>query len=253
MTRPVESSRSPAVPNIETKLLLIQDIRRDGGTQARSCLNVEVVREYSRLLASGVRFPPVRVWFDRQCYWRSDGFHRVAAAELLGWSEFLADVLAGGLPEAVWDGLAANSSHGLRRTRLDTEIVIRRALEHPMGLHLSNHLVARHIGIPEATVRRWRNRILASSPNGEDAVRMASRNGKTYEIHTARIGRQTRGKSESRKSRAGLQIELSDMKQLGSKDAKRILQLIENWMFGAVGADALLPALERLIRTWVGR
>ena len=171
--------------NVRLRRLRIAQIRRDGDTQSRVVVDPRAVKEYAVLMQAGVEFPPVRVWFDGSAYWLADGFQRVAAAESIGRKSFPAEIHDGTLREAQWDSYGANSTHGARRTKPDTELAIRRALSHPNATHLSNVAIAKHLGMAEATVRRWRRR---SSSDDEDGVRVANRHGREYTIRTTLIG-----------------------------------------------------------------
>ncbi len=171
----------PVVQSLE-----ICKIRKDGQTQHRSALQFSVIAEYAALMRAGVKFPPIRVWFDGADYWLSDGFQRVGACERIGVHHIKAEIHHGGLSDAQWDSYHANSTHGLRRTRADLEIVIRRALDHPKAATLSTVEIAKHLNLPEVTVRRWR-RMLSSSYD-EDKVRVVSRGKSTYLLKTADIG-----------------------------------------------------------------
>jgi hypothetical protein len=93
----------------ETKPLPINAIRRDGGAQRRAVANHSTVRLYGELINDGVVFPPVRTWFDGGSYWLSDGFQRLAEAELIGAKEILSDIFVGSLEDARWDSYGANS------------------------------------------------------------------------------------------------------------------------------------------------
>lgn len=158
--------------------LKLDIIRRDGETQCRSTLNNEVICEYAEALAGGAEFPPLRVWYDGSNYWLSDGFHRLAAAEMAGVPEVDADVHAGTRSDAQWDSYAANSYHGLRRSRTDVETTIKRALIHENAARLSNNELARHLGIPESTLRITRKRLNLSIPRGEP--RRSSEKGRAF-------------------------------------------------------------------------
>ena len=143
---------------------------------AVSCAALPPGRTRSRPLpAADTPFPPLRVWFDGSQYWLSDGFHRLAAAKRAGFKYVTASVENGSLEDAIWDSYGANSRHGLPRRRLDVIATIQRALLHPHATALSNVQIAKRIGIPETTLRRWRKRL--SSPDGEDGVRLVTRKG----------------------------------------------------------------------------
>jgi hypothetical protein len=227
--------------------LRVESIRTDGGTQGRLGLNALVVREYAALMKAGVIFPPVRVWFDGSVYWLTDGFHRLAATVGLEREEISSEVFHGTLSEARWDSCAANSTHGLRRSRQDLEAVIRRALTHETGLTFSNNQIAKHLGIPEATIRRWRKRI--SSSTGEDR-RVAIRKGTAYPISTKRIGKPTTVQSPALPKKRDLTEGLCEMKRLASPEARRVFNILGNWLYGRSGTSNCLFAVERLVGEW---
>ena len=233
---------------VSVATLRISGIRRNGGTQSRVELNPDVVREYADLMMAGTVFPPVRVWFDGRHHWLSDGFHRLAAADLAGFTEFSAELHRGDLSAAVWDSFGANSRHGLRRSKRDIEAIVERALRHPITEKLSTSQIARHLGVPETTLRRWRKRL--TSPDGEVGVRIALRGGRSYQMQTARIGNHTKSCPKLQKSSAEIRQDLIEMKRVGSPSARRVVQLIENWLLGPVGGPELLQALERTVESW---
>jgi len=229
----------------ETITLEIQKIRRDGGTQGRVTLNQSVVEEYAELMKAGTEFPPVRVWFDGDNYWLSDGFHRVAAAEQIGVTGISTVVCSGDLEDATWDCLSANACHGLRRSKPDLELIVKRALAHAQAVRLSNRELSRHLNIPEATLRRW---VKSSSTSDNPDYRTAMRAGKAYLIKTANI-RKSAEKSESRShSIANLRGEFSNLKQLATPNARRLLVILGNWIFDRAPATVCLDLIEEEVR-----
>jgi hypothetical protein len=229
----------------ETITLEIQRIRRDGGTQGRVSLNQSVVDEYAELMKAGTEFPPVRVWFDGNNYWLSDGFQRVAAAESIGVKRIAAEILSGSLEDARWDCYAANSRHGLRRTPADIALVIEGALQHPEGSQLSNNQIAQHLNIPEATLRRWRKRL--SSSNGEDTTRMAVRDGKAYCIEITKIGKAGGRRSNRPNSWTRLRQDLRSINDLASPKARAVLRVIDTWVNGDASSTVFLEGIEMTI------
>jgi hypothetical protein len=232
----------PPAPK-ETITLEIQRIRRDGSTQGRVSLNQSVVEEYAELMRAGTEFPPVRIWFDGDNSWLSDGFHRLAAMELLEISIITAEVFSGSLEDAMWDGYSANAAHGLRRTSADIEVVIRRALTHPKGLQMSNLEIARHLHIPETTVRRWRNRMVASAPG--TAIRVAVRNGRPYQIHTENIGRHTR--LHGPRSIADCRKAIKEVRALASPRAAGVFSMLDKWLTGDISTMVWLEGVELVV------
>jgi hypothetical protein len=57
------------------KKINLDVIRIDGETQPREELDQEMVAEYAEFMRDGIKFPPVRVFFDGSNYWLVDGFH----------------------------------------------------------------------------------------------------------------------------------------------------------------------------------
>lgn len=226
--------------------LPISSIRKDGQTQHRVATDPNVVAEYAALMREGVAFPAITVWWDGNDYWLSAGFQRVAAAESAGCTQIAAEVRHGTQSDAQWDSYAANSVHGLRRTEADTRAVIQRALLHANAATLSNVQIAKHLHIPETTVRRWRQKL--SPPSGEDRVRVVTRGETTYTLTTTNIGKKD-GERRTR-PRRDLGAELAEMKEKGSPTARRLLNIIGHWTVGEATPRECLEAIERFVRHW---
>ena len=228
----------------EIRILPIAAIRRDGQTQHRVTFDQAVVAEYADSMRHGVTFPPIAVRWDGKAFWLSDGFQRVAAAERASLTEILAQVRSGSLDDAKWDSYAANATHGVRRTVEETELVVRRALQHPNAALFSNVELAKHLHLSEPTLRRWRKKL--SSSRDEDVVRLVKRGSSTYQIEVRNIGK-TVPRSHG-KSRADLLIGIQPIKENASPRARRMLNIISNWAFGSGPAMDFLNAVERLLR-----
>lgn len=164
-------------------------IRMDGGTQPRQGIDWEVAYEYGDLMADGVKLPPVTVFYDGAEYWLADGFHRVHAAFSQEIAEIQADVLQGTLEDAQWFSFGANKSHGLMRSNDDKQRAVQAALRHPKCSGLSNRQIAKHVGVSEAAVRSWRDKLSAKDTQIQDKTRTVTRNGTTYQQNTANIGK----------------------------------------------------------------
>jgi hypothetical protein len=231
---------------VEIRSIPIAELRADGETQHRIQLHASIVLEYAALMKTGVEFPPIRVWCDGANYWLTDGFHRVAAAQTIGRASLTAEILYGSLSEAQWDSYAANSSHGVRRTTEECRRIVRLALRHRNAARRSNVEIAKHLHIPEATLRRWRKSL--SSPSDDDKERVVTRGESTYVLRTAGIGQG--GSRRRSKSRTDLQTELASMKERSSPEIRRLLNIIGNWAFGRATAEASLEALERVAEEW---
>lgn len=230
-------------------VLRVKDIRRDGGTQCRVAVDAGVVQEYCELMRAGEIFPPIRVWFDGREYWLSDGFHRVEAAIRANIDALNADVHDGMLDDAKLDSFGANQGHGLRRTGADNELVVRRALAHPVASKMSTVQLSKLTGIPATTLRRLRQKL--SSPNGEDGVRIGVRNGRTYTIRTGNIGKTSAVRIPSKhRSKFRLEAELAEMKANAVPDVQCVLNIIGKWVLGAAASEDCIRALETLLSRW---
>ena len=167
-------------------MLWLEQIRTDGGTQPRAQMDWTVVAEYAADMGNGATFPPVVVFYDGSEYWLADGFHRVEAAKSLGLVEIAADVRQGTLEDAKWYSYSANKLHGLRRSNEDKRRAVEAALAHPYASRHSGEEIARHCGVSNATISRYRNSI--SYIVRDDEQRTVTRNGTTYTMDTANIG-----------------------------------------------------------------
>jgi len=230
----------------EIMKLEIRRIRKDGGTQGRIVIDEAIVKEYATLMKVGVVFPPIRTWFDGKDYWLSDGYQRVAAAESAGLAKIDAEILRGSLQDAQWDSYAANSSHGLRRTRADIELTMSRALDHPMGSQLSGREIARHLNIPETTLRRWQKS--RSAPNGADTSRIAVRGGKTYSIETANIKKAAEKRRKHSRSPEDLRGEFNQLREMASPEARLLLVILGTWLFDGSPGTVCLDRIEETVK-----
>src|SRR4051794_18625155 len=77
------------------------------------------------------RLSPVTVYDDGERYWLVDGFHRIAAAAILGHDTIACDVRPGTLRDAVAHAVGANAAHGLRRTNDDKRRAVETLLRDP--------------------------------------------------------------------------------------------------------------------------
>lgn len=138
------------------KKVNIDIIRQDGGTQARECMNSETIQEYAALMAEGVEFPPVVLFFDGQVYWLGDGFHRVAAARQTKQKAVQAEVHDGGFRDALLFAVGANALHGLRRTNADKRRAVSKLLDDPEWSQWSDNEIAKRVGVSQPFVSKMR-------------------------------------------------------------------------------------------------
>ena len=147
------------------QIILIDNIRRDGGTNPRADLDMEAVRDYAAAIKDGTVFPPVRVFFDGTDYWLSSGFHRVGAHELAGLDKINADVLQGTQRDAQWDSFSANKDQGMRRQSGDVKRVLLKIFSDGEWSAKSQRAIAEHVGCGKTTVYNVIEEFRASTGN----------------------------------------------------------------------------------------
>lgn len=113
------------------KKIKLDKIRLDGGTQPRAELSEEIITEYSDAMSDGAKFPPVTIFYDGSDYWLADGFHRVRAAERIGYIDIEADIKQGRKRDAILFSVGANYSHGQPRSREDKRRAVEVMLTNP--------------------------------------------------------------------------------------------------------------------------
>lgn len=169
-------------------VLPIASIRLDGGTQPRACMDAAIMAEYASEFETGVALPPVAVFFDGEDHWLADGFHRLGAAKAAGLETIDATVKQGSRRDAVLYSVGANAEHGLRRTNADKRRAVETLLRDPEWSQWSNREIARQCAVSEGSVR---NAIVSLSAQLTqiETPRKVTRNGTTYDMDTAGIGK----------------------------------------------------------------
>jgi len=171
-------------------------IRAEESTQPRAAIDRTLVDEYAEALERGDVFPPIYVLLDGEQYWLVDGFHRLAAHAKAGAKTINARVSNGTRRDAEWQCLAANATHGKRRTRADKRRAIERALMDEEWRKKSDREIARHLHVSDKTVGAHRARLEASAEIPQMDEREVTRNGKTYTQDTSSIGNAPAPKAE---------------------------------------------------------
>lgn len=169
-------------------MIELSKIRTDGGTQARAEIHDDTVAEYAEAMEDeNTVFPPCIVYYDGKNYWLADGFHRVAAWKRAGRVEVPAEVRQGDRRRAILHSVAANSTHGLRRSNADKRRAVMTLLEDDEWSQWSNREIARKCAVSEAMVRNLRGPICEK--NADSSTRKVERGGVTYEQNTSNIGK----------------------------------------------------------------
>ncbi len=179
-------------------MLDVENIRIDGGTQARSELNESVVLQYAEAMAGGEKLPPVVTFFDGTDHWLADGFHRLFAHKKLEIIEIEAEIHRGTRRDAVLYSVGANRKHGLPPSNADKRKAGELLLNDAEWSKWSQHKIASTCGVSAGFVSKLVGEL--ASIHGEQIkpkVRTVERAGKTYEQNTAKIGKGTPAQADS--------------------------------------------------------
>jgi hypothetical protein len=142
-----------------------------------------------QLADGGLRFPPVLLFTSGRQHWLADGYHRVLAARQAGLTEIAAEVRPGTPRDALLAGIAANSTHGLPRTRADKRKAVALLLPDAEWSQWSDREIARHCQVDHMMVGRMRRR--ASGAKRQIGERKVQRGGTVYKMEVA--GREASG------------------------------------------------------------
>lgn len=167
--------------------LLIRQIRRDGGTQARIGLNEETVQEYAELMREHrwdfrTMQRPIAL-YDGSDFWLADGFHRIEAAQRAQLSDYPIEVLRGTKRDAILRAAGANSQHGLRRTNADKRRAVELLLRDQEWGQWSDRKIADVCAVDHKTVADVRKALSGEIPQIE--TRTVERAGTTYQMTPA--------------------------------------------------------------------
>lgn len=164
---------------LNVKIIRLDSIRLQGGTQSRAELDSDVIEAYSENLS---RLPPIVVYHDGESYWLADGFHRVRAHQVAGREEVAAEVLQGTLRDAILYSCGANATHGLPRTREDKRRAVERLLRDEEWCKWSDREIARRCQVSHPFVASVRSNLTyfesGNVTGSEEVVRVYECDGK---------------------------------------------------------------------------
>ena len=154
------------------KVLVIDLIRIDGGTQSRESICETTVAEYCDLATAGVDLPPVDVYFDGTEYWLADGFHRMLGRKRAGKASIQAEIHNGTVRDAILHSVSANQAHGLKRTHKDKRKAVSMLFAVEGWAEKSDRVIADKVGVGVelvGSIRKQLSETDSSSPAAEQA------------------------------------------------------------------------------------
>ena len=163
------------------KDIFVEDIKINGDTQSRVSIDIGAVSDYAAAYEAAVELPPLVVFNDGVDMWLADGFHRWHASRKALMSKINADVREGTREDAQWHAIAANQTHGIRRTNADK----RRSVMMGLSIHpeWSDSMISDHIGVSHELVRTTRGSLADSASQPTLRVTKGGR-----EVETSNIG-----------------------------------------------------------------
>lgn len=139
------------------RMVKLDDIRIDGGTQFRDQINQDVVKQYAESMRDGAVFPPIKATYDGTTYWLYDGFHRYFSAHDLGFKDIEVDYKPGTREDAQDLALGANDDHGLQRNNATKRKSVEAALAMERHANKSNIQIAKLCKVSDSFVAAVRN------------------------------------------------------------------------------------------------
>jgi hypothetical protein len=174
------------VSDTQTKLLKLDDIRIDGGTQMRAEISTATVAEYAELLDDGVELPPLVVFNDGADHWLGGGFHRYHAKRYNRDVTARCEVRSGTVRDAILFAAGDNAEHGLRRTNADKRKAVLAVLDLDGWASKSNYEIAEVCKVTEGYVRKMR---IVRSDAAAAYFELRTKHGTPAVMDTSNIGK----------------------------------------------------------------
>ncbi len=217
---------------MNTETISLTQITVDDSLQVREYIDLTTVDSYRALMESNGPLGLLDVFSTGNGkYLLANRWHRLEAAEQLGWKEIDCEVHTGDKRDAQLFAIRANTYHGRHLTREERRRAVRTLLEDREWFHWSNAKIARHCGLSAPTVASIRDAFIneealksadsrASLKNSlSDKRTRMDKYGNVSTINTTNIGR--RPQTQAEKNLADLNGALDTLARLpfGGQDA----------------------------------
>lgn len=184
---------SRALESLTISYLVLDEIRRDGGTQPRAAIDLKHVLLLEEQIEDGKELEPVIVFHDGSAYWIADGFHRWHAHRNQEKEAIACVIYQGSRRDAVLYSVGANADHkpALPRSKEDKRRAVMTLLCDQEWQEWSNTQIAKACRVDEKTVRNIR-KTLTSEIRSDDSTRTyKTKHGTVAKMNTANIGKTT--------------------------------------------------------------
>ena len=144
--------------NDEIIHLDLEEVRRDGGTQPRTKIDLLHIKRLEEQMEDGQEIEPVVVFYDGESYWLADGFHRWNAHRNQEEPTIRGIVHQGSRRDAVLYSVGANADHkpALPRSRADKRRAVLTLLNDPEWKQWSDRAIAKMCKVHHQMVGRLR-------------------------------------------------------------------------------------------------
>jgi len=150
--------------------LKVSDITIDYDIQLKNrSVDNDTVASYVEGYSNGDNFPPLIVYQENGYNWLADGFHRIRAAQFLGFSEIEVEIRPGTKDDALIYAAEANVINGRPMSQAEKKEAGLRLLELLKPKNYSE--VARRLRLQRSTVQKWDNELsVNNSTNVENST-----------------------------------------------------------------------------------
>ncbi len=190
--------------------------------------------------------PPAVVFYDGECYWLADGYHRIYAAERNGWTTYPCEVRQGTRRDAVLFSVGANDSHGLRRTNQDKRRAVEKLLRDEEWKEWSDSDIGRQCAVAHSFVWKIRQEIYPSPVSKTSERTYKTKHGTTAKMKTGNIGRSSSPSPvllPQAQSTLGAPVEIEDLQR------ETALQLRQQGMTQEKAA-AVVGVTQKTVDNW---
>lgn len=148
--------------NGDEKVLLLEAFEKDGDLQVRVNLDDEGIESIKEAYLAGETVPPVKVMYDGEKYYLTDGHRRCEARKRAGHKQINCHIKHGTRREAILEACCANREHdkvGLRRTHQDKRRAVTRMLMDEEWCRWSDAKIAEFVGVSNSFVGNVRKEV----------------------------------------------------------------------------------------------
>jgi hypothetical protein len=181
----------PAQVSAKVEYLPLDEIRRDGGTQPRTKIDLQHVKRLEEQIEDGQELEPAVVFYDGESYWLADGFHRWHAHKNQEQEVIACVIHQGTRRDAVLYSVGANAEHkpALPRSREDKRRAVLTLLQDPEWKEWSDREIARLCKVSNRYVSNLRKDLTVNVHSDDSSRTYKTKHGTIATMNTVNIGK----------------------------------------------------------------